>query len=292
MRILLTGASGFLGSHLLERLLDSNYEVTILKRSFSNIWRIKHIIHKVDAYDIDKEPLENAFKDNKIDAVLHTAADYGRNKSGIADVVQTNLMFSLKLLETATLYNTDTFYNTDTLLYKHLNHYTLSKKQFIEWLKFFSDRIKIVNLKIEHMYGPKDDEKKFVVWLLKQLINNVKYVDLTAGEQKRDFIYIDDVVNVYMLMLEKSFSFDNFQEFDVGTGKQIKLKDFILKAYNIISEKQSLQTKLNFGAIPYRKGEFMEIKENIEPLFNLGWCPEMSIEEGLNNTINFEMERI
>lgn len=291
MRILLTGASGFLGSHLLERLLDSNYEVTILKRSFSNIWRIKHIIHKVDAYDIDKEPLENAFKDNKIDAVLHTAADYGRNKSGIADVVQTNLMFSLKLLETATLYNTDTFYNTDTLLYKHLNHYTLSKKQFIEWLKFFSDRIKIVNLKIEHMYGPKDDEKKFVVWLLKQLINNVKYVDLTAGEQKRDFIYIDDVVNVYMLMLEKSFSFDNFQEFDVGTGKQIKLKDFILKAYNIISEKQSLQTKLNFGAIPYRKGEFMEIKENIEPLFNLGWCPEMSIEEGLNNTINFEMER-
>lgn len=141
-KILLTGATGFLGSHLLEALILNGYPTVILKRSFSNTWRIDHLVSDVKSYDIDKVPVERAFEKNNIATVIHTVTHYGRNQDTVSRVVETNLLFPLKLLETAVLFNTDTFFNTDTLLYNYLNIYSLSKKQFTEWLKHFSSNIK------------------------------------------------------------------------------------------------------------------------------------------------------
>lgn len=285
MTILLTGATGFLGSHILYRLVDLKYNVVILKRSTSNTYRIDSILDKVKSYDIDVVFMEKPFEEQKIDVVIHTVTNYGRNNGTISSIVDTNLVFSLRLLETATFFNTNTFFNTDTLLYKYLNHYSLSKKQFVEWLNYFSDKIKVVNLKLEHMYGPKDDDTKFVTWLINQMLQNVPNIDLTEGKQKRDFIYIDDVVDVYMLMLEKSKDFQAFSEFDVGTGNQIELKEFILKIYDEVQKVKKIDTKLNFGSKAYREGEFMEIEENVKPLYNLGWRPQVSIRDGIKKTL-------
>ncbi len=93
---------------------------------------------------------------------------------------------------------------TEAGFYHIINRGVERRKIFVEWLKYFSDRIKVVNLKLEHMYGPKDDDSKFVTWITNQMLNNISSIDLTEGTQKRDFIYIDDVVDAYMLMLEKS----------------------------------------------------------------------------------------
>ncbi|MDA3835748.1 MAG: NAD-dependent epimerase/dehydratase family protein, partial [Spirochaetales bacterium] len=147
--VLLTGASGFLGSHLLEALLRDGYDVVILKRSTSDVWRIRHLLNRVRSYDVDKVPIGKAFEDQQIDAVIHTACHYGRNSDPISTVVESNLMFGLRLLEVAIFFKTATFFNTDTLLQKHLNIYTLSKKQFVEWLLQQSDKIQVVNLKLE-----------------------------------------------------------------------------------------------------------------------------------------------
>ena len=97
MTILLTGATGFLGSHILHRLLQTNHKVVILKRSFSNTWRINSVLSKVKFYDLDKTSIETAFKEQKIDIVIHTATNYGRSNQPVSDIVDTNLMFSLKL---------------------------------------------------------------------------------------------------------------------------------------------------------------------------------------------------
>ncbi|MGC8729298.1 MAG: NAD-dependent epimerase/dehydratase family protein, partial [Elusimicrobiales bacterium] len=70
--ILLTGATVFLGSHILKRFYGK-YEIIILKRSFSNTWRISNYLNKVKYYDIDKTDLSIPFKENKIDYVIHTA---------------------------------------------------------------------------------------------------------------------------------------------------------------------------------------------------------------------------
>ena len=76
--ILLTGATGFLGSHLLEALLAREYQVVILKRSFSNTWRINHLLDRVHSYDVDNVSVEKVFDKHKIDIVnIHFAGPMG-----------------------------------------------------------------------------------------------------------------------------------------------------------------------------------------------------------------------
>ena len=74
MKVLLSGATGFLGSHLLHALLKVEHNVIIVKRSFSDTWRIKRHINDISCYDLDKVSLKDPFQlHGKIDAVIHQA---------------------------------------------------------------------------------------------------------------------------------------------------------------------------------------------------------------------------
>lgn len=284
--ILLTGATGFLGSHLLEALLKEGHSVVILKRTTSNTYRIQHLLDRLKAYDIDRLPLEQAFKDQRIDVVMHTACSYGRNGQDANEVAETNLLFSLRLLDAATAFNIDTFFNTGTLLPKYLNAYALSKNQFCEWLRQRSNQVQVVNLKLEHMYGPKDDQTKFVPWLIGQLVQGVERIPLTEGQQLRDFIYIDDVVAAYMLTLAKATQLVEWNEFDVGTGKLIAVREFVTAIHSAFSEGHGIcKTELGFGDIPLRDGELMTVELDNTSLINFGWSARVSIEHGIAKTI-------
>jgi CDP-paratose synthetase len=284
--ILLTGANGFLGSYLLEALLSKGYKVVILKRSTSDTWRIENLLNQCVSYDVDIQPLELAFKEQRIDVVMHMACHYGRNDDPIHQVSESNLIFGLRILDACLKFNTDTFFNTDTLLQKHLNIYTLSKKQFVEWLKLTSDKIQVVNFKIEHIYGPKDDTTKFVPWVLSQLKANVPEIKLTLGEQERDFIYIEDVVSAYITALKKLPDLTSFNEFDVGTGKLLTVKSFLQNLKKTYEASFGLtNTKLAFGAIPYREGEMMTVEVNNQPLLDLGWKPRTKLKCSLTSII-------
>lgn len=285
--ILLTGATGFLGSHLLEALLKEKYQVVVLKRSTSNIWRIRHLLQQVKSYDIDLEPVENAFSEQHIDIVFHTACHYGRDDDSITRIVASNLMLGLDVLENGIRFKTSAILNADTLLQKHLNVYTLSKKQFVEWLKNESGKIQVVNLKLEHMYGPKDDGAKFVPWVINQLKGNVPEIMLTKGEQERDFIYISDVVSAFMLIVEKLDDLDKFTEFDVGTGKLITIQSFLKKLkQSYVAGFGASPTTLAFGRLPYREGEIMRVQVNNQPLLDLGWESKVQLNTGLKHVIN------
>lgn len=289
--ILLTGATGFLGSHLLELFLDNGYKVIILKRSFSNVWRITKILNEVISYDLDKVDLEHVFIENRINVVVHTATNYGRNNENNIEVLKTNVLFALELLELANKYNTDTFFNTDTLQYDYLNAYTLSKKQFLEWAKntIKTNNIRFINMKLEHMYGPKDDKTKFIPWFIDQLKSGVDEIKLTSGTQKRDFIYVKDVANAYLLLINKDSELrSGFHEFEVGTGVATEVGQFIMDIFSCFCEKQisigatGVNTNLNFGALPMRVGEPDMIKANNDKLKSIGWSLEY-----LNRRLNF-----
>lgn len=286
--VLLTGATGFLGSYLLEALLLKGYKLVILKRATSKVWRIEHLMSQVTSYDVDIQPLELAFTDQRIDYVMHTACHYGRNDNNISQIVETNLMFSLRILDACIKFNTDTFFNTDTLLSKYLNTYSLSKKQFVEWLRQCSDKIQVVNLKLEHMYGPKDDVSKFVPWVISQLKKTVPEIKLTSGEQFRDFIFIDDVVSAYICTLENIESLGSFSQFDVGTGKSISVKNFIMKVKQRFEKVFEInKTVLLFGAIPKRPGELNTVNVNNKALIDLGWESKYSIDQGIGKMLPY-----
>ena len=285
MTILLTGATGFLGSHLLKALVNKSYEVVVLKRSTSNMWRLKGFENTFKSYDIDQVPLQKAFEEQYIETIIHTACVYGRKGESIQQILETNLMFGIELL------NTGTFFNTGTLLYKYLNYYALSKKQFEEWLQLASDKIQVVNLKLEHMFGEQDGNDKFTSWILNELQQEKNIIPLTAGTQKRDFIYIDDVVSAYLTCLEQAPQLKDFNDIEVGTGVLTPVKTFVILVKEVLEKLKGkpIKTQLNFGALPYREGEIMEPQVDNSRLCSLGWQPKRSLEENIEQFVKHEI---
>jgi nucleoside-diphosphate-sugar epimerase len=134
-------------------------------------------------------------------------------------------------------------------------------------------------MRLEHFYGPGDEASKFTTHVINSCLRNVPELKLTLGEQKRDFIYIDDVVSAYLIILEKLGQFpDLFNEFHVGSGAAVSIRDFVEKVHHITGSK----TQLAFGSLPYRKGEVMSSHANVEPLEKLGWFCKINLEQGLN----------
>ncbi|WP_172611013.1 NAD-dependent epimerase/dehydratase family protein [Eubacterium limosum] len=277
MKVLLTGATGFLGSHLLKKFVKSKYEVIVLKRSTSNLWRIKDVVDKVKCYDIDQVDLGQVFeKEPDIDSIVHTATCYGRGEEISTDIVQTNLLFPLELMELAVKYGCPAFFNTDTFFakntnkqYQYLNSYTLSKKQFLEWGKEFAAQKKIhfYNLILEHVYGEDDNPDKFIPMVIDQCMKNVDHLDLTSGEQKRDFVYVGDVAQIYDFLLQNAeIRKSYYEEFDIGTGNSIEIKE----AVKIIKATTQSQTILNFGSINYRDGEIIETNTDVTTMKKYG----------------------
>jgi CDP-paratose synthetase len=284
--ILLSGATGFLGSNLLKKLINANYDVVILKRSFSNTIRIDNYINKIKYYDIDKVGLEKCFLENSIDAFIHCATDYGRKDIDPLHIIDANLVIPLKLVEIGIKNNCTIFINTDSILDKGVNSYSLSKKQFLDWFKIYSDRSICINIVLEHFYGPFDDKSKFVSLIVSKLLQNVSQIDLTEGQQKRDFIYIDDVVDAFFTILTNISKMNiGFHNYEIGSGQLITIKDIVKQIKALTGNKL---TNLNFGAIPYRANEIMEPKMDINPIKKLGWLPKTSILNGLLNTIKSE----
>ena len=104
---------------------------------------------------------------------------------------------------------------------------------------------------------------------------------MTPGEQTRDFIYINDVVNAFYIVLNSCFKLSSFQEFEIGSGKSYSIKEFA----NIIKTITKSKTDLKFGSLTYRKGEIMESQISNLDIRSLGWKPKYSLKKGLENYI-------
>lgn len=281
--LLLTGATGFLGSHLLESFVNQEFDIIILKRTTSDTSRIDHLLPKVRVHNIDAVDLKTVFSQERVEVIINTVCSYGRTNESLLDIVDSNLIFGLNLLEEAIKNKVKTFINTDSLLPRNLNDYSLSKAQFADWLHQRSEKIQVVNFKIEQMYGPNDDTKKFLPWLMNEMIDKTDDINLTSGIQKRDFIYITDVVSAFELVLQKRTSLSNWSQYDIGTNIFTQVKEFVLILARELekSNKIKIASRLKFGAIPYRKGDVMTPELDNTKLCALGWKPKVTIIEGI-----------
>ena len=214
---------------------------------------------------------------------MHCATDYGRKITSPLSVIESNLILPLKLLHGAYCAGVPVFINTDTVLDKRINGYSLSKHQFSQWLETYSNRIAGINVALQHFYGPGDDQTKFATHIIAALLRNDERIALTPGEQKRDFIFIDDGVQALMEIVDKSAALGvGYHDFQVGTGRTVSIRDFVEAAKRICGNSQTL---LDFGAIKYRDGEIMDIETDLSKMASIDWKPRYSLEVGLRLTI-------
>lgn len=304
MNILITGATGFIGSHLVERLIkEKKHKLIIIKRKTSNIWRIKEFIDKCLVYDFkDFVDLENIFKENKIDLIVHLAAKITKreeNENDKLEMIKTNVMFPSYLLEKCIKYNVNYFINTGSFfeykqslkplneksLLKPFNFYAVTKINFENILKYYSQnkKIKGITLKLAYPFGEKDNNDRLVIILIKSIIKN-QLIETTAFEQKWDFIYIDDVINAYIKAIDYVKKIQEYEIFNIGLGKTYSFKK-IIKILAKISQKKP---KILIGKLPYRKNEIMYFRYNIKKAEKkLNWKPVFTIEKALFKVYNF-----
>lgn len=289
--ILLTGATGFLGSHLLRKLLELNYNITLIVRASSNLNRIEKILDKVKLFLVqdDLSNLNSLFTQNPVEAIIHTATEYGKTDYSTSKILESNLIFPIKLIEQGMNEGLKLFINTDTFFGKYeynysnyIGSYVISKNHFNEYLKEQNlPSLKVINMRLEHVFGENDSKSKFFCNLMQQLIEDKNEIFLTEGIQKRDFIYIDDVVSAYLKVLEFHHKLDTYTEFQVGRGESIEVKKFVHLLWQITRSKSNLK----FGSIPRREGDIQDSKANNQNLTELGWKSNYDLESAFNKIL-------
>ena len=287
--LIITGITGYLGAALAHYFLAKGYKIIGLIRPQSSLQRLEKIKSSIKFYDFESSELRDIVNDNGgVCAIIHTATSYGRNSESLAEIAHINTFLPLRLLEQCGNANVPLFINTGTSLKRSLNSYSLSKAHFVDWSKLLvkSTNVKFININLEHFYGPNDQSYKFTTHVFNSCLNNEENIDLTVGTQERDFIYIDDVVDAYGLILLNAHNITaNFKQIDVGTGKATVIRDLVELIHGVTNS----TSHLNFGAIPIRDGEVMHSKADTEYLENIGWNCQFSVEDGIKRM--FELEK-
>lgn len=292
MRVLITGATGFLGSAVAHACVLAGIEVSAIRRPHSDLTRLDGIVERIAFHDNTEEGIQASLDcPGGCDAVVHAATCYGRQGETWSTLLETNTIFPLRILEKALTLGVGLFINIDTVLDSRINAYALSKRQFADWGRWVSEseKLRFVNVRMEHLYGPGDDPSRFVTHIIRQCLANAESVPLTEGRQMRDFIHINDAaVGIIQLLDAGERLPTGWSEFDLGSGRPVNIRQLVERIHRLADS----QAKLCFGDIPYRDNETMESMADITKLAGLGWACRISLDDGLVQTIDFERAKL
>lgn len=299
--ILVTGGAGFIGSHILDLLIESGYQIIIIERSGSNLDRISEYLSKIKIYFSDQNGLQNAFEENKIDTVIHLATRYLKTHESTADVesiLDTNVKMPSIICQLCIEHQVKYFINTGTFFeYKNkdaplkesdpkwaYNLYAASKLAFEEILKFYSANydLKVIDFKLFAPFGDRDNDK--LMSYLVKVLNSGEKVDFSGGEQSWNFTYVKDIAIAYLKAIENIDKIQNYELINVGYEKAVSIRE-IAEIFEKISGKKF---KINWGAKPYAENEIMYANADISKLKSLlHYQPEFTLEDGLKATYEY-----
>lgn len=305
MNILVTGANGFIGSHLVRKLLSLHHKVFIIVRPNSNLYRISDIYGKLIRVGIDSqfEEIRKTFQEKEIDGIIHLAGYY--RKENLATEIEimnkTNIDFPLHLLLLAKKYKLFFFINTGTCfefapsqnsieensLIKPFNYYASTKIKFEKELikTIQNSTLKTLTLKFFFAYGERDN-KKLIKLLVEQLIQRKKF-HVTKGEQYLGYTYVDDIVDAYILALSHILVMrKNYDTFNIG-GHPIKVSDIFDILEEISKTKGYIVRDKEYAA-----NEIMNMfTSSIKAKQELGWEQKWNLKDGLQKTYSYYLNQ-
>ena len=304
-RILITGGAGFQGSHLTEALLKKGYKVTILNtfspRSEKNLKKTKGKINLVWGSVTDKEIINKTVRSQ--DVVIHMASHINVDES-IKDPVTTikvNVLGTLNVLEavrkqknrlihisTCEVYG-ETFAEPikETRELKPQSPYAASKaaadRLCYAYARTYKTKVNII--RPFNVFGPRQKDQKggaLISKLIHQALEKKPLTIFGSGKQTRDYIYIDDLIRAYLLILDKELKSGEVINF--GTGEETS----ILEIAEYIGKK--LKTKIKY--IKSRPGEVKKFIADISKAKRLGFKPKIDIWTGIDKCIAWQKKNL
>lgn len=266
MRILVTGATGFVGQHLLPYLEKQGHEVYALVRPSTDGSKV--YTNHLYVFEDDIEHLASYLLENHVDGIIHLASLYiaQHKPADIKNIVTSNVYLGTAVMEAAVKAGVKWFLNTGTIWqnynvepysdrYCPVNLYAASKQAFMDMAKYYTEvsDIKFCTLKLCDTYGANDTRRKIFA-LFEQIAKSGECLKMSPGDQKLDIVHIDNVVRDFEALAEKLDNGEQLrEEYVVSSGRQRSLKE-IAKQYEIDHQ---VILNIEWGGRPYRKREVM-----------------------------------
>ncbi len=269
MNILIMGATGYLGSHVLDTLSKGNSIFAICrKKSVENLKGVVSVLNNEYA---------RLFKENKIDWIINCIGVYQKEER--KKVIEGNMSYPLQVMDTAVEYGVKNIINVNTSLPEDLNLYAFTKNELGRFGKFYSMQygINFYNLPVEMFYGKDEPEGRFFTAMINKMKKN-EDIYLTEGYQKRDIVHIEDVCQAIKLAMHSGWN--GYYDIPVGTGEGRPIRELV----EYIHEKINSSSNLLFGAVPMRKNEPDSIAD-ISLLLSMGYKVKYPWREGLEKML-------
>lgn len=291
MKILVTGATGFIGKNLVAKLAENEHEIFAIVRENGDTSCIDKGV-KIYPYNGDINTLIELFKEEKFDGVIHLASHFlaAHNPNDISSLIASNIQFGTELLEASKSSDVTWFINTGTFWqnyedesYNPVNLYASTKEAFENIAKFYTQTSDLIftTIKLNDTFGPNDSRAKvFNLWT--KIAKSGERLSMSGGEQIIDISYIDDVINAYMqlvnLLEENAIQYSN-KIYVVTNQERSSLKD-LAKTFE-----KATDTKLNidWGGREYRDREVMSPYSLGEVV--PGWKQRYPLEEAIRKTV-------
>ncbi len=300
-KALVTGGAGFIGSHLVDRLLEEGYSVAIIDDLSSGKLRNLNTAATFYHADITQPALDEVFNREKPDLIFHLAARVSVTHSARnpVDNAEVNVIGTLRLLEAARRMGLDKFIFSSTggAIYGNpetnpcnestpvipVSPYGLSKYVAEQYIELFHRlyRLDFTNLRYGNVFGPRQDaqgEAGVVTIFAQTMLEGHRPRIFGDGTQERDFVYVEDVVEANIRAIDGGHN----RTLNIGTGVGTSVNDLF----------EALKGELDYHHQPEhrprRPGEVHKIwLDSQEALSQLGWRPRVTLEEGLRRTVEY-----